>query len=66
MEKLVGGGICPTPSADESRPTKQQFLKSRGKTPSLSWKNRVIVVDPDRGTVEVQSEQFIKQGAHMA
>lgn len=62
MERPPRTDTRPTSSEDEPGPTKQQFLGIRGKTPSPPWKNRVIVVDPDRGTVEVQNEKSIAQG----
>lgn len=62
MERPPQTDTCPTSSEDESGPAKQQFLSNRGKVPSPPWKNRVIVVDPDRGTAEVQNEKSIAQG----
>ncbi len=62
MERPPGTDTRPTSSEVEPGPAKQQFLRIRGKTPSPPWKNRVIVVDPDRGTVEVQNEKSIAKG----
>ncbi|MCJ1253623.1 hypothetical protein MMC24_001435 [Lignoscripta atroalba] len=48
-----------TAATEESEPSRNQFVKNRGRTPSPPLKNRVIVYDCNQRTVEVQNKEDV-------